>query len=432
MNRCLLPALLAGCLAPGLAAAQDVLPAERAQQEKAEAARVATAEAYEAIQGYGRGAPVAPVSAQALRHRAMGRLNAPIRKTRRPAFRVPGFDPVEDSAKLLAFREAILARLNALDPERFPEAEEEDEAEPGRLVLKIFDVQDLTYAPVDHVAAPVGLGSAYGGGGGGGVGGGVVGGVLCFDDEEDNTLGVGISPDKLVELIEFELGEDDAEGSVEYSGGQLMVRKTAAGVAKIKALLDRIAVDRGGLVDLEVRIYRMPPTFFAKVRHEANGLSDAGEALLNKAVADGKVGLISSHRVVAHDGQRVYVRRGGSQSLVADLEVNQTGVIPVLNPVINVVSEGLVVELRPLVDRARKVVMLDAALSLSRLRSPIEAREIKGVELDLPFMDIARTGASACVTLGRGALMGGVFKIDQSGKPMTCVVYVRPNLVQSR
>ena len=255
---------------------------------------------------------------------------------------------------------------------------------------------------------------------------------MCFDDESEDTRGVGIDADKLIELIEFQLGEDDAEGSVEYSGGQLLVRKTAAGIAKIKALLASIAKDRGGLVDLDVRIYRMPPAVFGRLRAEATNITQAGEAILSKALADGTVDLLSSHRVVAHDGQRVYVRRGGSQSLVCDLEVNQTGVIPVLNPVINVVNEGLVVELRPLVDRVRKIVMLDAALSLSKIRSPIAAREIKGVELELPHMEIARTGASTCVPLGRGALLGGVFKIDEAGKPMTCVVYVRPQLVQSR
>ena len=47
-------------------------------------------------------------------------------------------------------------------------------------------------------------------------------------------------------------------------------------------------------------------------------------------------------------------------------------------------------------------------------------------------MDIARMGSSARVPLGKGALMGGVLRLDEAGKPMTCVVYVRPQLVRAK
>ncbi len=60
MNRCLLPAVLAACLSPGLALAQGQLPEEQAFQEKVAMARAAALHAYEALENYGRTAPVQP------------------------------------------------------------------------------------------------------------------------------------------------------------------------------------------------------------------------------------------------------------------------------------------------------------------------------------------------------------------------------------
>jgi hypothetical protein len=425
MNRRLLPAALLAA-APSLLFAQDPHPAEVAAESAREAAKVATESALADLEAYGRDAPQPAPTPKELRRRALDRLTS-YTPPRRVRARLPKpFYPEERAEELEAFREAILDRLRTLDPERFAEPDEEPWRKPAPLVFKMLDVQDLVYTPSDHVAPPVGLTVTQSGGGGGGASG-----VISFHDA-DETTGVGISPDTLIELIETELGEDSERGSVEYSGGRLILRKTAAEVARVRALLARLSQERGGLVDLEVRIYRMPPEVFTRLRGRATALDDAGEAALAQAVTDGQAELLSSHRVIAHDGQRVHVRRGGSRSLVSDIEVNQTGVVPVLCPVVNVVNEGLVVEMRPIVDRKRGLVLLDAALSLSTLGSDVEGRTIQGIALELPSMEIARSGTSACVPLGRGALLGGVFRMDAPGKSPTSVVYVRPKLVRAR
>ncbi len=420
--------LAAAPLLAGPAWAQQAPTPEELDQKKARAAaETSTREAYELVENFGRQVVVPPPTPSQLRDRALSRLRNPRGAASRQR-RDPRFDPESEFEELRACRSLILERLNDLDPDRFPLSKPAPRQKRGKVELKIIDVQDLVFAPKDHFAPAVGLGNGYSAGGGG------AGGVLSFDDDDAGiTRGVGISPGKLIELIEVELGEDDTRGSVEFTAGRLIIRKSAAAIASIQRLLKRLSKDRGGLVDLEVRLYRMPPTLFAKLRASASALTLKGEAALAQATEDGRATLLSTHRVVAHDGQQVHVRRGRSRSFIADIEVNQTGVVPVVNPNVNVLNEGLVVEVRPLVDRERRVVLVDVALSLTGLTDEPESRMVEGIELELPKLGIVRTGSSTCVPLGHGALLGGVFRIDgEDGRPQTCVVYVRPHLVQGR
>jgi hypothetical protein len=253
--------------------------------------------------------------------------------------------------------------------------------------------------------------------------------VLTFDEESDQTTTVGIDADKLVELIESEVATGDGE-SIEFNGGRLLARLRPASHERVRALLAHLRRDRGGLVDLEVRVYRVTSALFSQLRAESSSLGDRAEALLK--AGDGAT-LLASHRVMAHDGQRVHVWRGRSRSYVADIEVNQTGVLPVINPEIAVINEGLVVEARPLVDRVRGTVLLDVALSLARISEPVQVVTISDLELELPVLQIARMTCTGAVPLGRGTLLGGTLDTGaEADDAVTCLVYVRPRLVTAR
>jgi hypothetical protein len=254
-------------------------------------------------------------------------------------------------------------------------------------------------------------------------------GVLSFDEEESSG-GVGIDADKLIELLEFHLHQAGVEdGSVEYSDGRLLLRLPPAWLAWVETFLEELRRDRGGLIDLEVRLLRMSPALFERLRADSAALTPAAEETLRAALAVASARLLSSHKVVAHDGQRVHVRRGGSRAYMGDLEVNLTGVVPVLNPVVTVLNEGLVVELRPTLDRQRGLVLLDVALSLSELDDPIATSKVADLAVELPRMRIARTAVTCVVPVGRGALLGGAFATEPGDDSLTCVVYVRPRLI---
>lgn len=415
-------ALLLG-LAPPSWAQDAELPEEAARREALERARADYDDAMRLIEAYGRGATVRVSEAEARaadRYAARDRLAG--RTADEPDDRAEPFYADAAREELEAYRTALRERLGLAET-RAPE-EVPDEDARAALSLRIIDVQDLVIAPDDHYAPSTGLGARSDGGGGGGGGG-----VLTFADEEsDQMTTVGIDGDMLIELIESEVQTGDGE-SVEFSAGRLITRLRPASRERLSRLLAHLRRDRGGLVDLEVRVYRVTSALFSQLRAESNSLSDRAEALLK--AGDGAT-LLASHRVMAHDGQRVHVFRGRSRSYVADIEVNQTGVLPVLNPEIAVINEGLVVEARPLVDRVRGTVLLDVALSLTRISEPVEVVSISDLEVELPVLQIARTTCTGAVPLGRGTLLGGTLDTGaEADDAVTCLVYVRPRLINA-
>ncbi|MCO5165302.1 MAG: hypothetical protein M9894_02905 [Planctomycetes bacterium] len=399
----------------GPARAQDDLPEEVALRAALAAAEARHAEAMRLVEAYGRGAPVGDAAAGRRAASARRALTAP--RARR---RAPPFEPRAARGELAGLREAIAARLRALAPERHAAADEDEDDDPGtapRPTLRMLDVQDLLVVPVDHVAPNTGLGAGLDRSG-------------AFDAEGEETPGVGLEAHMLVELVTDAAGPLADDDSIEVRGGRLIARLRPAAAARVDALLATLRQGREGLVDLEVRVYELDAAAYAALRDQG-ALSDEAEARLAKG-GDG-VTLLATHHVTAHDGQRVHVWRGRSRSYLADVEVNQTGVVPVLNPVVAVINEGLVVEARPVVDRARGLALIDVSLTLSRVADPVPTAKVVDLELELPRLRIARTSASSIVPLGRGALLGGVVRTGAEPEDaLTCVVYVRPRLIAGK
>lgn len=401
----------------GPAAAQDdELREEAALRQALAGAQARYEEAMRLVEAYGRGAPVGDAAARAAGFERLRTPAAPGRARRRAP--PPPFQPWAARDELVALREAVAARLRALAPERHPPVDDddpEDAAPAPRATLRLIDVQDLLVTPEDHVAPNTGLGAGLDMSG-------------AFDAGGERTSGVGLDGDKLVELLEGAAGRLASDEALELRGGRLMARLRPATAARVTRLLAELRRGRGGLIDLEVRVYELGAAAYEALREEAAALGDAAEARL-AAGGDG-VRLLASHHVTAHDGQRVHVWRGRSRSYLADIEVNQTGVVPVLNPVVAVINEGLVVEARPTVDRARGVAVVDVSLSLSRVADPVPTTKVVDLELELPRLRIARTTATGAVPLGRGALLGGVLRTGaEPEEALTCVVYVRPRLI---
>lgn len=416
-------ALLLTCAGVAGAQEDELLPAERAQREAAARAFASAREVWGALEAYGRGGPAPEPD---LRARGVARL------VQDPDAEEPvdAPDPPEVVAdQLAALRGDVLRRLARLDPAGRWLAEPDAPPRPER-TLRILAVHDLVQGESDHEAPSVGLGAYEGQGGGGGGGGGVL--TFC-DDGGYGSPSEFLDAEKVVEVLQTELeaaGLDEA--TAEYSAGRLLVRTAPAGHAIVDRVLAQLRKVRAGLVDLDVRLYRLPVALYNELRPEALGLSAEGEARLLRAEREGSAQRLAAHRLVAHDGQRVVVRRGQTRAMVVDVEVNQTGVVPVLNPVVNAVVEGLAVQVRPVVDRARGLVLLDAAVSLGKLGERADKRAFGGYELELPEMALGRSTSTAAVPLGRGALLGGGLVTDSGPAGQVVMVYVRPQLVQGK
>ena len=384
----------------------EVRQVHEARQEATRAASKALSE----LESFGRESR-APLSPAQARRRALARINGVRPQRTRPS----EVEPKQAQQELSAFREAILRRLRELDPTKFPEPADPT-ASSERSKLAVYDIADLVSAAPDHLAPTVGL---------------AVGSGAVMDFGGEATAQPVLDLDVLIDVLESELeGIDARESSLEISGNRMVVRQTRAGHAKIRETLAKLRSVREGQLLVELRFYKLPREVFAAVAERASGLTADDERILAKAVESKRASLLSTHRVMATDGQRVVVRQGGSRALVADVEVNQTGVIPVLNPVVQNVNEGLVLELRGLANRDERVVHLDMSLTRAKLTTGGEVRKLAGIEVELPQLSLTRTAASLIVPFGQGAFMAG--SLATGSDEDAVVVYTRVRLIKGK
>ena len=95
------------------------------------------------------------------------------------------------------------------------------------------------------------------------------------------------------------------------------------------------------------------------------------------------------------------------------MEVNQTGVIPVLNPVIGILNTGSILDVRPTVSYDRKYVMLEVRPTLASqtgTRSSIVtlAGGNTSIPIELPTIVVQKIRTSVTVPDGGTVLIGGM------------------------
>jgi type II secretory pathway component GspD/PulD (secretin) len=98
---------------------------------------------------------------------------------------------------------------------------------------------------------------------------------------------------------------------------------------------------------------------------------------------------------------------------IADLEVNQTGVIPVINPVIDVLNYGSILEVRPTIGYDRKYVVLEIQPTLAeQLDSDVAILNLSGnftvVPVELPVLSVTKIKTTITVPDGGTVLVGGL------------------------
>ncbi|MFC1705723.1 hypothetical protein ACFL59_02740, partial [Planctomycetota bacterium] len=305
------------------------------------------------------------------------------------------------------------------------------DAEQEEMFLRFYEVSEIIGEPPDFEAPQLALAEpTEDGGGGGGV-------VLSIDDDEAET-GTGVTADKLIELIEQKLGDDDV-GTAEFLGGLLMVRKPMEAHRKIERLLDQLRRTTGIMVTVETRLIDIQDNMLEEIGVDFRGLSavipnflgnnldqnigfnwthlgqtlDLRTALVNwftrglgsaagtpfnlssiggmamqynmlddfqlQAIVDAvkrqqEAREVDSPRVMVFNGQRSHVMTVSQEAYIADLEVNQTGVTPTVAPVIGILNSGSILEVRPIVSYDRKFVTLEIQPTLAVNGVPVLQR----------------------------------------------------------
>lgn len=137
------------------------------------------------------------------------------------------------------------------------------------------------------------------------------------------------------------------------------------------------------------------------------------EAILSGVAKDQEIRKLNSPRVTAFNGQIAHTLVVNQAAYIQDLEVNQTGVIPVINPVIDVLNSGSILEVRPTVSHDRKYVVLEIQPTLAERLTPERAvLQLSGnftvVPIELPVLSVTKIKTTITVPDGGTVLVGGL------------------------
>jgi len=213
----------------------------------------------------------------------------------------------------------------------------------------------------------------------------------------------------LVALIERTIAPDswrNSRNSLEARDGRLAVVQTPDVLEKIHSLLTLLETRESRTFGIDLAM--VPPESLEKAAPLC--LRPGSSPWLDGDVLDRAVAADPARAAVlcaqAAEGAPAHLQPPAVALLLGDLEVNQTGVIPVTNPVVEPAFLGLhaevVVRSGPFDGRLR----VDLELGRAGLRGKPERRRVLGADLDLPVTEREQAGTSIAVEDGRTAFVG--------------------------
>ena len=152
--------------------------------------------------------------------------------------------------------------------------------------------------------------------------------------------------------------------------------------------------DRGGFA-LQ---YNVLDTFIMEAILEANKKSQEFKSL-------------NAPRVTAFNTQTSHSLVIDQSAYIKDAEVNQTGVVPVINPVIGILNSGSILQVRPTVSYDRRYVILEIEPTLAvQLPSRFKTLTLGLTTLNVEFPVLSVTNIKTTVTIPDGGtvLVGGL------------------------
>ena len=137
------------------------------------------------------------------------------------------------------------------------------------------------------------------------------------------------------------------------------------------------------------------------------------EALLTGVAKDQEIRRLNSPRVTAFNTQTAHTLVVNQAAYIQDLEVNQTGVVPVINPVIGVLNTGSILEVRPTISFDRKYVVLEIQPTLAeQIGQDVAVLNLSGgnttVPVQLPIVSVTKIKTTVNVPDGGTVLLGGL------------------------
>ena len=137
-------------------------------------------------------------------------------------------------------------------------------------------------------------------------------------------------------------------------------------------------------------------------------LDDTQVEMILRAIDKGHLDLITAPRISVYDGQRANVSVLNQHSYISDFTVVKTDRGQIANPWVQVIKEGVMVDMRPTLSADKRYVTLDFHATFAELQKPIAERTIKvgrsEMRIQRPQVDLGLALTQVTVPIG-GAML---------------------------
>lgn len=139
-------------------------------------------------------------------------------------------------------------------------------------------------------------------------------------------------------------------------------------------------------------------------------------AILRAVEKSSRFELVNSQTISVHNTQRAYVTVINQQAYIQDFDVEVAQFQAVADPVINVLHEGVVLDVRPTVSHNRKYLNLEVQPTVAEIISLSTFSTTLGgntspVDFQLPELEVQSVNTSAVLPDGGSVLLGGLSSI---------------------
>lgn len=299
----------------------------------------------------------------------------------------------------------------------------------------LYNVEFLTEAVPDHPGLALGLAQDAVG--------------VTVSSESDFSSGL-LTGEDLAQLIKMNVSEDSWEhvaAGITYTRGVLTVTNLKSVHEKITRYLNYWRGFVGRIVVLDAAVVSIDPQLLARIRSAGNadrpGMLPADHyKQILEAAREGKLAEIAkSARVTAHPGQRVNLGEFTRQEYLRDYDVQIATASIALDPIVDVLSTGFSVDVRPYVEPFANGITVEVRADLSdpealenrRFKatkdlfaaSPVDAGGEKGpgslpkgppgshpveLNLQLPRVTLDRLRTTLTIRNRETAIVGSVFR----------------------
>jgi len=195
-------------------------------------------------------------------------------------------------------------------------------------------------------------------------------------------------------------------------------------------------LDEGADGDVKARVEDLYDTQLGNDTFQASGglsfqwtlLSDMQLELILRAISKSeRIELVTAPRITVHNTSRANLSVLNQVAYIKDFDVEIAQAASIADPIVEVIQDGVILDVRPVVSADRRFVTLELRPTIAQLVRPIEERVTtlgsqNSVTIMLPEVEIQRVRTSVPLPDGGTVMLGGMKESEkqdqQSGVPI--------------